>query len=210
MSRNPRYIAIEGPIGAGKTTLAHRLANSLGLNILLEAPEENPFLGAFYKDRRAYALQAQLFFLLQRARQVDGLRQQQLFDGGWVTDFMFDKDPLFARLNLSGPEMKLYDDIYQRLAWQAPVPDCVIYLHAPVPRLLQRVDIRGRPEEDAMEQNYLEKVAETYAEYFAAYNAAPLIRVDADQLDLVGDEKAYASLLQAISRSEPLIDLPGF
>jgi deoxyadenosine/deoxycytidine kinase len=209
MSLNPHYIAIEGPIGVGKTTLAHRLADSLDFNLLLEAPEENPFLGAFYDDRRAYALQAQLFFLLQRARQVDSLRQKQLFAGGWVTDFMFEKDPMFAALNLSGPEMKLYEDIYQRLAWQAPVPDCVIYLYAPIERLLERVELRGRPQEQHMQRDYLLRVAESYAEYFSRYDAAPLIRVNADALDLVGSERDYARLLEALASTERLIDLPA-
>lgn len=197
--RRVRYIAIEGPIGVGKTTLSHRLAASLGAEVLLESPEQNPFLGPFYDDPAANALPAQLFFLLQRARQIDGLRQGDLFARTWVADFMFDKDPLFAGLNLSGPELGLYRDIYRRLSWRAPVPDRVIYMHAPVDVLLERVRRRARPAENALSGDYLARVAEAYAEFFRDYDAAPMVTVDAGHFDLVNREEDYRRLLAILN-----------
>ena len=163
-----------------------------------EAPEENPFLSAFYDNPRANALAAQLSFLLQRARQIDALRQADLFDGGCVADFMFDKDPLFARLTLSGPELALYDEIYARLAWQAPAPDCVIYLHAPVDTLMQRIATRDRVAERPLTADYLSRVVEAYRAFFADYRATRLIEVDAHALDLVGGARDYERLVAAV------------
>lgn len=201
------YVAIEGPIGVGKTTLARRLAKSLQAELLLEAPEENPFLGPFYDDPGAYAFQAQLFFLLQRARQVEHIRQQDLFAVSRVTDFMFDKDPLFARLTLSGPDLALYDDIYRRLAWQAPIPDKVVYLHAPLSTLIARVRLRARTEERALQPAYLARVAERYAEYFRDYNAAPLVTVNTERFDLVANTSDYQAMLSALRDPAPRVDL---
>ncbi len=202
-----RYIAIEGPIGVGKTTLAGRLAETLDAELLLEAPEENPFLGPFYDNPAANALSAQLFFLLQRARQVETLRQEDLFRGRRITDFMFEKDPLFARLTLSGPELALYEDIYRRLAWQAPVPDKVVYLYAPTDVLMERVRLRGRNQERGLTAPYLEQVADSYAAYFRDYRAAPLVTVDAGRLDLVGDAGDYGQILAALADPAQRIDL---
>lgn len=196
-----RYIAIEGPIGVGKTTLASRLGESLSARVLAEAPDDNPFLGDFYDNPAANALSAQLFFLLQRARQVDALRQTDLFEGGCIADFMFDKDPLFAGLNLNGDELALYDDIYARLVWQAPQPDCVVYLEAPREVLLQRIAQRGRIAERHLTPYYLGRVMDAYRAFFADYSAAPLIRVDAGRLDLVRSERDYQQVVEAISRS---------
>lgn len=196
--RPARYIAIEGPIGVGKTTLAHRLAESLDADLLLESPEENPFLGPFYDDPAAHALPAQLYFLLQRARQVEGLRQRDLFTRARIADFMFDKDPLFAGLTLSGPEFDLYRGIYRRLSWKAPVPDRVIYLHAPVEVLLERIRRRDRPAERALDAGYLARVAEAYADFFREYDAAPLTTVDAARFDLVGREADYRRVLDIL------------
>lgn len=196
--KRARYIAIEGPIGVGKTTLAHRLSESLDAEVLLESPEENPFLQPFYDDPRAHALSAQLFFLLQRARQIEGLRQGDLFERTWVADFMFDKDPLFAGLTLSGPELALYHDIYRRMSWQAPVPDCVIYLHAPVEVLMQRVRRRARPAERALSAYYLDRVAGAYAEFFRDYDDAPLVTVDAARFDLVNRDEDFQRVLESL------------
>lgn len=201
------YVAVEGPIGVGKTTLATRLAESLEADLLLEAPEENPFLGPFYDDPAAYAFQAQLFFLLQRARQVEHICQQDMFAGRRVTDFMFDKDPLFARLTLSGPELALYEDIYQRLAWQAPVPDKIVYLYASVDTLATRVHQRGRSQERSLEPAYLAQVADSYAEYFRDYEEASLVTVDAERRDLVNDPADYRAVLDALADPAPRIDL---
>ncbi len=203
------YIAIEGPIGVGKSTLAARLARSLGARLLPEAPEANPFLGDFYDHPRAHALSAQLFFLLQRARQIDALRQTDLFETGCVADFMFDKDPLFARLTLTGAELALYQDIYDRLAWQAPTPDCVIYLHAPVDVLMARVAQRDRRAERNLTAAYMRDVAAAYADFFNDYRATRLIRVDAQALDLVYRAPDYAALVAAIDSDRPTVDLVG-
>lgn len=202
-----RYIAIEGPIGVGKTTLARRLAQTLGAGLLSEAPEDNPFLGDFYNSPRGYALATQLSFLLQRARQIDGLRQGELFDDGCVADFMFAKDPLFARLNLDGAELALYKEIFDRLAWQAPVPDCVIYLHAPVDVLMRRVARRDRLSERNLEADYMAHVVAAYTEFFRAYDAARLIRIDAAAFDLVSRDADYANLLAALASDQWRIDL---
>jgi deoxyadenosine/deoxycytidine kinase len=196
------YIAIEGPIGVGKSTLAHRLAATLDAQELPEAPEDNPFLAAFYDNPRANALAAQLSFLLQRARQIDALRQADLFDGGCVADFMFDKDPLFARLTLSGPELALYEDIYARLSWQAPVPDCVIYLDAPVEVLMRRIAQRDRAAERPLTADYLASVVAAYRRFFAGFDATRLIRVDAAALDLVTEDRDYEALVAALQGSE--------
>ncbi|MGN8157078.1 deoxynucleoside kinase [Salinisphaera sp. SWV1] len=203
-----RYIAIEGPIGVGKSTLAGRLAADLDAGLLDEAPDDNPFLGDFYDNPAAHALPAQLFFLLQRARQVDSLRQSDLFGGGCVADFMFDKDPLFARLTLSGPELALYEDIYARLAWQAPRPDCVIYLDAPLDTLMARIARRGRPAEANLERDYLARVVSAYRAHFATYDATRLVRVDAEAMDLVGNDADYRALLSALERPVTVQSLP--
>ncbi|MES1926755.1 DNA polymerase III subunit epsilon [Salinisphaera sp. T31B1] len=197
------YLAIEGPIGVGKSTLCGRLAQSLGARRLDEAPEDNPFLAAFYDNPRGQALAAQLSFLLQRARQIDALRQTDLFDGGCVADFMFDKDPLFARLTLSGPELALYDEIYARLAWAAPVPDCVIYLHAPVDVLLTRIARRDRPAERSLTRDYLARVVEAYQAFFAGYDSTRVVVVDAARLDLVERGADYAAVVEAVRSSAP-------
>lgn len=193
------YIAIEGPIGAGKSTLAARLADTLAARVLPEAPEDNPFLPAFYDNPAAHALSAQLFFLLQRAHQIDALRQTDFFEGGCVADFMFEKDPLFARLTLSGSELALYQDIYARLSWQAPTPDCVIYLHAPVEVLMHRIAKRDRVAERSLEAEYLAAVVSAYRTFFADFRATRLIRVDAAALDLVGCEADYQALVTALA-----------
>lgn len=203
--KRARYIAIEGPIGVGKTTLSHRLAASLDAGVLLESPEENPFLGPFYQDPAANALPAQLFFLLQRARQIDGLRQADLFTRTWVADFMFDKDPLFAGLTLSGPELALYRDVYRRLSWRAPVPDRVIYMHAPVEVLLERIRQRARPAERPLDAGYLGRVVDAYAEFFRGYDTAPVVTVDAARLDLVNRDRDYRQLLEMLDVTRTLI-----
>ncbi|WP_423821010.1 deoxynucleoside kinase [Salinisphaera sp. SPP-AMP-43] len=206
--RAGRYVAIEGPIGVGKTTLASRLAADLNAGVLAEDPDENPFLADFYDNPRGHALSAQLFFLLQRARQVDSLRQSDLFGGGCVADFMFDKDPLFARLTLSGDELALYEDIYARLAWQAPRPDCVIYLDASVDTLMARIAQRGRPAEAHLERAYLAGVVAAYRDYFAGYSVTPIVRVNAEAMDLVGREADYQAVLAAIEEDRAVQALP--
>lgn len=202
-----RYIAIEGPIGVGKTTLTHRLAESLNAQAFLEAPEENPFLGHFYDDPKRYALAAQLSFLVQRARQIDELRQGDLFATRCVADFLFAKDRLFAQLTLELSELHLYDEIYQRLAYDAPRPDRVIYLHAPPEVLMKRVQKRARAEEAGLELDYLERVFRRYNEFFAHYQEAPVIVVDAEKYDLVNSRDDYNHLLEALATPQQFIHL---
>ena len=194
------YVAIEGPIGVGKTTLADRLATDLGAERLVEAPEENPFLGDFYDNPSGHALSAQLFFLLQRARQIDSLRQADLFQrAGCIADFMFDKDPLFARLTLDGHEWALYDEIYTRLSWQAPQPDCVIFMSAPLDILMARIAQRARPAEHGLTRDYLARVVDGYDALFSRRHDCPVIRVDAQALDLVHDAQDYARVRDAVA-----------
>lgn len=203
-----RYIAVEGPIGVGKSTLARRLARDLKVGLLAEAPDENPFLGEFYDNPAAHALSAQLYFLLQRMRQMDTLGQSDRFGAGCVADFMFDKDPLFARLNLSGPELALYEGFHARLAGQAPQPDLVIYLDAALDTLLARIARRGRAAEAGLDRDYLARVVAAYRACFAVYEASPVIRVDADRMDLVDDEADYQALLNALAHPETEPRLP--
>jgi deoxyadenosine/deoxycytidine kinase len=196
-----QYLAIEGPIGVGKSTLAARLAADLGVGLLSENPDANPFLGDFYADPGGHALAAQLCFLLQRVHQIDALRQSDRFRGGCVADFMFAKDALFARLNLSASELALYDQVHARLAGQAPQPDRVIYLEASLDTLMTRINQRSRPAEAQLKRAYLARVVAAYRDFFAAYGSAPSIRVDAEQTDLLGNVADYRALLAALNSS---------
>ena len=181
-----RYVVVEGPIGAGKTSLAQALAHYLGAEALLEAPAENPFLARFYEDIPRYALPTQLNFLFQRVDQIRGLHQLDLFGRATVADFLLDKDPLFARLNLSDPEFSLYEKIFFHLAPQAATPDLVIYLQAPVGTLVERVAKRGAVYERGMSEHYLARLADAYTRFFhgyAAFNKLIQSNVGADYAD---------------------------
>src|SRR5512138_3960392 len=183
-----RLIVVEGPIGVGKTSLARRLARSFGSELILEQADENPFLERFYKNPRAAALQTQLFFLFQRTRQLEDIRQHDLFDTVRVADYLLDKDKLFAQLTLDEEEFGLYEQVYTRLAVDAPVPDLVIYLQAPIDVLLERIERRGIRYEQQIEREYLEKLQEAYARFFHDYHTAPLLIVNAAQADFVSNE----------------------
>lgn len=190
-----RYVVVEGPIGAGKTTLARRLAASLGAELLLEQPEENPFLARFYQDMARYALPTQLFFLFQRSRQLEPLAQLDMFSRATVSDFLLDKDPLFARITLGGDELALYERIYESLRPRAPVPDLVVYLQARPDVLLERVKKRAAAFERGISDEYLAVLAESYARFFHHYGAAPVLTVNCENLNFVDREADFALLL---------------
>ena len=194
-----RYIVIEGPIGAGKTSLAHAMSERAGGSALLEDPDSNPFLPGFYQDRARYALPTQLFFLFQRANQLRALKQPDLFSGLTIADFMLDKDLLFARLTLNDDEFALYRQVYAQLKPQAPVPDLVIYLQASTGTLIERVRRRGVPYERSIPDDYLARLAETYARFFYQYEASPVLIVNSDNLNFVDQPGDFALLLQRVA-----------
>lgn len=200
MRSNPGYLVVEGPIGVGKTSLARRLAEAFGGRALLERPEENPFLERFYQSRTHYALPTQLFFLFQRARQIEELKQTDLFSSGYVADFLIEKDRLFARANLADDELRLYEQVYHQMSTDAPVPDLVIYLQAPVDVLVDRVRRRGLPQESLIDRAYIQVLVDAYTQFFHHYNAAPLLVVNAAEINFVDRAADFQTLLDYIPR----------
>lgn len=196
------FIVVEGPIGVGKTTLAKRLAESFGSDLLLEGADENPFLERFYQNPKSAALQTQLYFLFQRARQLQELRQADLFRPVHVADFIMEKDRLFAQMTLDEEEYKLYEQVYEHVTIDAPTPDLVVYLQAPVDVLVKRVTKRGRDYERNMDAGYLERISESYTRFFYDYTASPLLIVNVAELDLVSSESDYQLLLEQITRTQ--------
>ncbi len=194
----PGYIVVEGPIGVGKTSLAQRLAQSFESDLMLEGADENPFLERFYQDPRRGALPAQLFFLFQRVRQMENIRQADMFRPVRVSDFLIEKDRLFAELTLDAEELKLYEQVYNHVTIDAPVPDLVIYLQAPVDVLLKRIARRGIKYERNIDAAYLSRLSEAYARMFLHYDAAPLLIVNAAHINLVDSDADYEALLEQI------------
>lgn len=194
----PRYIAVEGPIGVGKTSLAKRLAASFNYEILLEKSEENPFLERFYHSPCQHALATQLFFLFQRARQLQELRQDDMFVPVRVADFLMEKDRLFAQQNLDSDELQLYEDVYRHLTLNAPRPDLVIYLQAPVEVLMERIQRRGIPAERHIERQYLINLVDAYTNFFHYYDDTTLLVVNCTEIDLVSHDADYEQLLDYI------------
>jgi deoxyguanosine kinase len=193
-----KYIVVEGPIGVGKTTLARRIAADFGARLMLEQPQENPFLEKFYRDSARHALPTQLFFLFQRVNQLRDLGQADLFNGPLVSDFLLDKDPIFARLTLGDDELNLYRQLYDHLTPQAPVPDLVIYLQAQPETLIDRVKKRGVAMESGISEDYLVRLCESYSRFFYHYDSAPLLIVNAEHLNPVASDEDFNLLLAHI------------
>lgn len=196
-----RYIVVEGPIGVGKTSLATKLAESLSADLMLEEVYENPFLQRFYEEGQSAALPAQMFFLFARARQIEALRQSDLFASVRVADYLFSKDQLFADLNLNSDELSLYNQVAETLDVDAPVPDLVIYLQASVDSLLERIARRGIAFERVIDRSYLERLTDAYARFFHAYNDGPLLIVNASQIDPINNPADYEQLFQQIENT---------
>ncbi len=196
-----RFIVIEGPIGVGKTSLARRLSQSLNAQLVLEQAEQNPFLERFYRSPRAAAFPTQLFFLFQRARQMEDVRQEDLFGAVRVADYLLEKDRLFARVTLDDAEYALYEKVYERVVIDAPRPDLVVYLQAPVDILLDRIARRGIRYEQAIDRGYLERLTQAYARFFHSYDAAPLLIVNAAGIDPVNNAADYQLLFAEIAKA---------
>lgn len=199
LPENYRFIVIEGPIGVGKTTLARLFAERFRTRLLLEDAAANPFLAKFYHDPERHALPTQLFFLFQRAGQMRDLAQSDLFQQATVTDFLLDKDPLFARLNLSDDEFRLYREMYRHLQPQIPKPDLVIYLQARVETLMERIVQRSIDYEQTITQSYLSRLTDSYSQYFHHYDASPLLIVNSESFNFAERSGDFDLLVEKIS-----------
>ena len=197
--RRFRHIAIEGPIGVGKSSLARRLSAHLGADLLLELPHENPFLGRFYADMPGYAFQTQLFFLFQRVKQMQAAAQPGMFASGVVSDFLFAKDALFARLNLGDDEFRLYSQMHAQVAPQVPEPDLVIWLQAAPATLLQRIRRRAIGIEQGISPEYLQRLCDAYAEYFQVYDGAPVFAIGTERFNPSDRDVDFTELLQRLA-----------
>ena len=194
----PKFIAVEGPIGAGKTTLTNLLADTFNYETFLERPAENPFLPDFYVNPSQAALATQLFFLFQRMQQIQDLKQRSLFENVRVADFLIEKDRLFAEVTLSNEEMNLYEKVYEHITLDAPSPDLVIYLQAPIEILKERITKRGNINEQYLTLDYLERLNDAYSRFFLDYKDAPLLIINAADINLESNEKDYETLITMI------------
>ncbi len=198
----PHYIAIEGPIGAGKSTLARKLSEDLNARLILESIEENPFLPEFYKDRRKHALKTQILFLINRYQQQKELLQQDLFSSVVVCDYLFSKDRIFAAMNLTKDEMFIYEKIYSLLDVQLPKPDLVVFLQASIDVLKKHIRKRALPYEKHIENSYLEELSEAYNRFFFSYNETPLLTVNVTDIDFAKNKTDYDNLVREILSSK--------
>ena len=195
-----RYVVVEGPIGAGKTSLSRRLAERAGAHMLLEQPQDNPFLERFYRDSARYALPTQMFFLFQRVQQLAELKQLDLFQSAIVSDFLLEKDRLFARLTLADDELRLYEQVHDQLKPGTASPDLVIYLQARPETLVERVGRRGDPIESGISEAYLRALADSYTRFFHSYEAAPVLVVNTEHLNPVDRDEDFELLLDRIDK----------
>ncbi len=199
----PNYIAIEGVIGVGKTSLTRMLAERFHATAVLEEVEANPFLSSFYGDRRAFAFQTQLFFLLSRFRQQQAMTQRDLFGQTMVADYLFAKDRIFAYLNLDSNELALYETLWKLLEQKTARPDLVIYLQADLDTLLRRIKERGRSFEHNMPRDYLAELSEAYNHFFFHYTETPLLVVNVNNIDFVKREQDFDDLVAKICEPHP-------
>lgn len=214
MNRHP-YVAIEGPIGVGKTTLARLLQPELGASLLLEVFEENPFLKDFYRDRERYAFQTQIFFLLSRYHQQHKAVPKALEKGPLISDYTFAKDRIFAHLNLRNEELALYEQLHAAMAEKIPVPTLVIYLRASLDVLMERIALRDRPYERNMDRDYIRELSKAYEEFFAHYTQTPVLTLDTDNLNYVRNSDDFTLVLERVRSAlrrapyqQPLIEVP--
>lgn len=194
-----RHIVIEGPIGVGKTSLARKIAERYDAELVLEEPEQNPFLQKFYRDGARYALPTQLFFLFQRVNQLRKISQRDLFSNAVVGDFLLEKDPLFARLTLDDDELALYQTLYDNLRPQAPMPDLVVYLQASPDVLVDRVDRRGLEMESGITESYLRALADAYSQFFYHFEGAPLLIINTEHMNPVDREEDFDTVLRQLA-----------
>ena len=210
----PNFIVVEGPVGVGKTSLVQRLADHFGSEMLLEGAEENPFLQRFYNNPREAALPAQLFFLFQRSRQWNDLLQADMFRQHLIADFMLEKDRLFAQINLDPDEMRLYEQVYNHLTLEAPPPDLVVYLQAPVEILMKRIRQRARPVERNIGRDYLQQLCDSYADFFHHYDRSPLLIINAAEINPLQREQDFRLLVDHIcepgAERRRYLNLTGF
>lgn len=197
----PGYVVVEGPVGIGKTSLARRLAKAFKCQLILEQPEENPFLERFYQARKQYALPTQLYFLFQRTRQLRELKQSDMFSPVRVADFMLEKDAIFAKVTLDDDEHRLYQQVYSQLSPEVPIPDLVIYLQAPVEVLIERIRRRGVDYEHGIERDYLQQIVDSYTTFFYKFDVAPLLIVNAAEIDFVDNDRDFQTLLEHIKKT---------